>query len=259
MAEEIAAGTLRAEADNKGILQSDAAVLRSGMHDGMPIALGYLVVSFTLGITAHTAGLTPFQGFLASFFNNASAGEYAGFMLIAAGASYWEIALITFIANARYLLMSCVLSQKFAPDAPLYQRLLIGFDVTDELFGITIARPGQVHPYYNYGAMLVALPGWSVGTALGIIAGNVMPPAVVSALSVALYGMFLWVIIPPARSSRIVAGLVGLSFAASFAAVHLPFISTVSSGTRTIGLTLLLAGAAAWLFPVSAKEENHGA
>ena len=260
MAEEIAVDMREENAAAGSLLPSNAAVLRQGIHDGVPIALGYLVVSFTLGITAHNAGLTPFQGFLASFFNNASAGEYAAFTLIAAGAPYWEVALMTFIANARYLLMSCVLSQKFSPDAPLYQRLLIGFDVTDELFGITIARPGMVNPYYNYGAMLVALPGWSVGTALGIIAGNALPLAAVSALSVALYGMFIWVIIPPAHQNRIVGWLVGLSFAASFAAVHLPVLSEISSGTRTIVLTLAIAGAAAALFPVKAQEdEKHGA
>ena len=146
MAEEIAVDMREENVEAGSLLPSNAAVLRQGIHDGVPIALGYLVVSFTLGITAHNAGLTPFQGFLASFFNNASAGEYAAFTLIAAGAPYWEVALMTFIANARYLLMSCVLSQKFSPDAPLYQRLLIGFDVTDELFGITIARPGMVNP-----------------------------------------------------------------------------------------------------------------
>lgn len=235
--------------ERAGRLMPRSAVLREGIRDGLPIALGYLVVSFTLGITARTAGLTPFQGFLASFFNNASAGEYAGFTLIAADATYWELALVTLIANARYLLMSCVLSQRFSPDAPLYHRLLVGFDVTDEIFGISVSRSGPLNPYYNYGAMLVALPGWAGGTALGILAGNILPPAVVSALSVALYGMFLAVIIPPAHKDRVVAVLVLLSFAASFAAVHLPGLAELSSGTRTILLTVVISGLAAVLFP----------
>ena len=143
---------------------SRRALFLEGFHDGIPIALGYFVVSFTLGIAAKTAGLTPFQGFLASFFNNASAGEYAAFTLIAAKASYLELALMTLVANARYMLMSCVVSQKFAPSTPLYHRLLVGFDITDEIFGITIARPGRLAPFYNYGAMSVALPGWACGT-----------------------------------------------------------------------------------------------
>ena len=208
-----------------------------GFHDGIPIALGYFVVSFTLGIAAKAAGLSPFQGFLASFFNNASAGEYAGFTVIASDAPYLEIILITLVANARYMLMSCALSQKFQPGTSIWHRIFVGFDVTDEIFGITIARKGPLNPYYNYGAMALALPGWAVGTALGVVAGNILPPAVVSALSVALYGMFLWVIIPPARKNRIVGALVLASFALSYLASILPGLAALSAGTRTMART----------------------
>ena len=142
-----------------------------GMRDGIPIALGYLAVSFSLGIAARNAGLTAFQGFLASLLNNASAGEYAAFTLIAANATYLEVAIITLISNARYLLMSCALTQRFAPGTPFFHRLIIAYDVTDELFGITIARPGYLNPFYTYGAIVLAAPAWSVGTALGIMAG----------------------------------------------------------------------------------------
>lgn len=241
-----------------GFLATHGQVLREGVRDGMPIALGYFVVSFTLGIAAKNAGLTPFQGFLASFFNNASAGEYAGFTTIAADAAYLEIAIITLVANARYLLMSCVLSQKFAPEASIWHRIFVGFDVTDEIFGITVARKGKLDPYYNYGAMLVALPGWSLGTAIGIAAGNILPLEAVSALSVALYGMFLAVIIPPARRDRIVGALVLFSFAASFAAVHLPGLMELSGGTRTIILTVALSALAAYFFPIKGGD-GHGA
>ncbi len=237
-------------AGRDGFLSDNRQVFREGVRDGMPIALGYFVVSFTLGIAARNAGLDPFQGFLTSFLNNASAGEYAGFTVIAADAPYLEIALITLIANARYLLMSAVVSQKFSPDTPFYHRILVGFDVTDEIFGITVARPGRLNPYYNYGAMSVALPGWSVGTALGIAAGNVLPPSAVSALGVALYGMFLAVIIPPARKDYLIGVLVFLSFIMSYAAAHLPGLMQLSGGTRTIILTLLIAGIAAAFFPV---------
>ena len=145
-----------------------------GMRDGVPIALGYFAVSFSLGIAARRAGFTPFQGFLVSLLNNASAGEYAAFAIIMANATYLEVAIITLIANARYLLMSCALAQRFAPGTPFWHRLLIGYDVTDELFGITIARPGSLNPYYTYGAILLAAPAWAIGTALGIIAGNLL-------------------------------------------------------------------------------------
>ncbi len=227
-----------------------------GMKDGIPIGLGYFAVSFSLGVAAKNAGLTAFEGFIASLLNNASAGEYAGFIVIAADAGYLEMVLMTLVANARYLLMSCALSQKFAPHTPLRHRLLIGYDVTDELFGITIARPGTIAPFYTYGAIAVAAPCWAVGTALGVIAGNLLPLRVVSALNVALFGMFLAVIIPPARKDRTVAALVAISFLASFSAAKLPFTSRLSDGTRTIILTVLLSAIAAALFPVKDEEES---
>lgn len=228
---------------------------KEGMRDGIPIGLGYLAVSFSLGVAAKSAGLTAFQGFTASLLNNASAGEYAGFTVIAANASYLEMVLMTLIANARYLLMSCALSQKFAPDTPLRHRLLVGYDVTDEIFGITIARPGILNPYYTYGAIVIAVPCWAGGTALGVIAGNLLPLRIVSALSVALFGMFLAVIIPPARKNRVVAVFVLISFLASFTASRLPYISQLSSGTRTIILTVVISAVAAALFPVKDEEE----
>lgn len=232
-------------------------VLYEGMRDGFPIALGYFAVSFSLGIAARNAGLTPMQGFWASLLNNASAGEYAAFTLIAAKATYWEVAVITLIANARYLLMSCALAQRFAPETPFFHRLIVGYDVTDEIFGITIARPGYLNPYYTYGAILLAAPAWAIGTALGIMAGNALPLRIVSALSVALYGMFLAIIIPPARKNRVVAGLVALSFALSFACEYLPGVASLSGGTRTILLTVLISGAAAVLFPVKQEADNE--
>ena len=222
-----------------------------GMRDGVPIALGYFAVSFSLGIAARRAGFTPFQGFLVSLLNNASAGEYAAFAIIMANATYLEVAIITLIANARYLLMSCALAQRFAPGTPFWHRLLIGYDVTDELFGIT-----SLNPYYTYGAILLAAPAWAIGTALGIIAGNLLPLRTVSALSVALYGMFLAIIIPPARKSRVVAALVAISFALSFVCNYLPGISALSEGTRTILLTVLISSAAAVLFPVNPGEQE---
>lgn len=224
-----------------------------GFRDGTPIGLGYFVVSFTLGIAAEKVGLNPIQGFIISLLNNASAGEYAAFMVIGSDAPYFEIALMTLVANARYVLMSTVLSQKFSPTTPFYHRIFVGFDVTDEIFGISIARGGRwLNPFYNYGAMLTALPGWSIGTALGIVAGNILPMSAVSALSVALYGMFLAVIIPPARKDKIIGGSVVVSFLMSFLAEN--FFPEISAGNRTIILTILIAGVAAIFYPV--KEDD---
>lgn len=240
-------------------MNSHNKVLKEGFRDGIPIGLGYLAVSFSLGVAARNAGLSAFQGFLVSLLNNASAGEYAGFTVIAANGAYFEIFLMTLIANARYLLMSCALSQKFSPDTPLIHRIFVGYDVTDEIFGITIARPGMLDPFYSYGAILIAAPTWAGGTALGVIAGNLLPARAVSALSVALFGMFLAVIIPPARKNRVIALFVLISFAASFAATYLPLISQLSGGTRTIILTVLISAIAAILFPVNEEEDAKNA
>ena len=229
-----------------------------GMRDGVPIGLGYFAVSFSLGIIAKNVGLTPLQAAVMSLLNNASAGEYMGLTMIAAGASYWEMAFATLITNARYLLMSCAMSQRMDPAMGLRHRFFMAFDITDELFGITIARPGYLDPWYMYGAMAPAIPGWMIGTALGTLAGSVLPARVVSAFGVALYGMFIAIFIPPARKDKVILALVALAFASSWAFAHLPVVSALSDGTRTIILTVLLAGGAAALFPRREEEEQQG-
>ena len=228
---------------------SDRMEWQNGMKDGITIGLGYFAVAFSLGIAARNAGMTPMQGFLASLSTNASAGEYAVFTLIGQNAPYLECAVMTLIANARYLLMSASLSQKLHPSVPSWKRMIIGFDVTDELFGIGIARKGWLNPAYYYGAMLVSIPGWAFGTLLGVIMGNLLPARIVSALSVALYGMFLAIVIPPSRENKIIGALVLISFLLSWLSSVLPAVSSLSSGTRTIILTVLISGTAALLFP----------
>jgi predicted branched-subunit amino acid permease len=230
-----------------------AAPFREGLAAGFPIALGYLAVSFSLGIAAKMAGLSLGQGVLVSFLCNASAGEYAGFTLVAAHAGYLELAAMMLVANARYLLMGCVLSQRFSSDTPLWMRALIAFDNTDEIFAVNIAQRGDVRPARALGTMVLPLIGWAGGAALGMIVGSVLPSLVVQALSVSLFGMFLAVIIPPARENHVVAGVVAVSFAASLAASAAPLVSGLSEGVRTILLTVGIAAAAA-LFPVPDEE-----
>ena len=225
-----------------------------GMKDGVPIGLGYLAVSFSLGIAARNAGMTAFQGFLMSWLGMASAGEYAAITVIAASGTYWEMAAVTVVANIRYLLMSFALSQRLSPKTGLLHRLAIGYSVTDELFGIAVAQPAPLDPVYSYGSYAVAIPCWAAGTALGVIAGNLLPVRVVSALSVALFGMFIAVIIPPARKDRAVLLFVVLSFLASFVTSRVSWFSGLSSGTRTILLTVVLSAAAAAFFPVKEEE-----
>lgn len=228
---------------------------KMGFRDGIPIGLGYLAVSFSLGIAVKSAGLSWFQGFIASWLCTTSTGEYAVFSLMAAGTTVLEIALVTLIINARYLLMSCAMSQRIDPEMPFWHRFVIAFHLTDELFGITIARPDTLNPYYSYGAFCTAVPGWALGTALGTVVGGILPLWLTSALSVALYGMFLAIIIPPARKDKVIMGLIALCFAASYVSEHLPLIRDLSDGMRIILLTVALSTAAALLFPQKDEEE----
>lgn len=224
---------------------------REGLRDGIPISLGYFAVAFSLGIQMGNIDLSAFQGWLMSALVNASAGEYAALTIMAAAGTYFELFLITLVANARYMLMSASLSQRFSAQTPFIHRLLVGFAITDEIFGISISRPGYINPYYNYGAFVVASPGWSIGTALGIAIGNILPALISNALSVALFGMFLAIIIPPAKESRILGAVVAASFAASYLFSVLPFLSALSGGTRTIILTVAISAIAA--LPAAAR------
>lgn len=226
----------------------------SGFRDGIPIALGYLAVSFGLGISCRAASLTPFQGFLLSLLNNASAGEYGGITIMAADEGFLVMAAMMLVINARYLLMSCALSQHLSPNTPLGFRLLIGFDMTDELFGIAIAQPGYLNVWYFIGAMCVTIPGWSFGTLLGVLCGNLMPQWAVSGFSVMLFGMFLAIIIPEGRKNRVILGFIGVSFLLSYAAAKLPLVCQLSDGMRILLLTVAISSAAAILFPH--KEET---
>lgn len=235
-------------------------VFLQGLRDGFPIGLGYFAVAFSLGIVAKNAGLNPFQGFMASALNMASAGEYQLFTSIQTGVTYAEVALATLIVNARYFLMSCSLSQRFSPETKFFHRFLVGFALTDELFGIAIGREGPLDPKYSYGAFVVAIPLWSIGTALGIVAGTYLPVRLVSALSVSLYGMFLAIIIPPARKNFAIACAVVASFFLSYAGSRLPFVRDVSESTRTIVLTVLISAVLALVKPVHGDgEEKKGA
>ena len=142
---------------------------KRGLRDGIPISLGYFAVAFTMGIAAKNCGFTALQATLCSLTHNASAGQFAGFTLAAAGVSLAEMALMILVTNARYLLMSCALSQKLPADTPLHLRLLVGYDVTDEIFSAAMSVPGKVNPFYILGLIAIAMPGWASGTYLGSV------------------------------------------------------------------------------------------
>jgi len=229
---------------------------KQGMRVGIPIGLGYFAVAFSLGIMAKHAGFSAFQATLTSIVGNASAGEFALFTLVAAGGGYLEAAIMTFVANARYLLMSCALSQKLEEDLSFFHRLLLGFYLTDEHFGVAVSVERKLNPFYTYGAIVVSAPGWAIGTGLGVIMGNMLPANIVSALSVSLYGMFLAIFIPPAKENKIIAAVVAIAMLSSWVFSKVAVLWSLSSGTQIIILTVVISLAAAILFPVKEEEQK---
>lgn len=247
--------------DRKGVsvLQDKRLWFGRGVRDGVPIGLGYFAVAFAFGIQAAAARLSPAQSGFMSILNLTSAGQAAAVVLLGVGTTYAELAFTQLVINLRYLLMSCSLSQKIAPETSVLHRMLIGYGVTDELFGIASGVPGRLPPYYSYGALLVAAPSWALGTVLGALAGNLLPARFTSALGVALFAMFLAVILPPARKSRVIAGLVCVSMIASSLLTFLceRFAWTaLTEGFRIILLTVSISAVAAILFPVEEKREG---
>lgn len=225
-----------------------------GMRDGVPIGLGYYAVAFSIGIVASKAGLTWWMGAISSFLTRASAGEYGVYSLVAVNAALMEVIGLSLVANMRYLLMTAALTQKFRPGTSLLKRIMVALCVTDEVFGISIAYPGYLAPSYTFGAMLVSTTMWSAGCASGIVAGDVLPTNIVSALSVALYGMFIAIIMPPAKKDKAVLAAVVCSFVLSGLCTIMPVLKEMNSGTKTIVLTILISAVAAMIRPIKTEE-----
>ena len=226
-----------------------------GFRHGIPIGLGYLSVAFTFGMKAVADGLSPLEALLISMTNVTSAGQFAGLPLILAQASYLEVALTQLIINLRYALMSLSISQKMDSDMNTPRRLFFSFMNTDEIFAVASSQPGKVSHWYLYGLMTAPYLGWSVGTILGAVAGTLLPVFLRNALGIAIFGMFLAIIVPPAKENRVVLGCVLSAFAASAAFAFLPVLRELSSGNRTIILTVVISALAAVLFPRPAEEE----
>lgn len=230
---------------------------KKGFKNGIPIFLGYLAVSFTFGIAAKNAGISSAQAMLISAANLTSAGQFAALSVIASQASYVEMALTQLVINLRYCLMSSSLSQRFDEKIKPYHRYLIAYGVTDEIFGVSSAYSEEnVPPAYCYGIIAVSWPGWVLGTALGCLSGSLLPARILSALGVALYGMFIAIIVPPTKTNRVLLGVVAISMLFSLVFAVTPVLKTVSSGFRVIILTVVIAGVAAWLFPVKEEVQN---
>ncbi len=238
---------------------SRGTVWRKGFQDGIPIGLGYFAVSFAFGIMAKEAGMTAFQIGLMSLTNLTSAGQFAAVGLIVNGASFAEMALTQLIINLRYCLMSCALSQKWDPKVPFFHRLTVAHGVTDEIFGVSVLRDGYLKPFYNYGLMSAACPGWVGGSVTGALCGAILPDSLTSALGIAIYGMFLAIVVPPSKKNKAVGAVVLSAMAMSTVFQMMPVLKNISSGFQIIIITVVVAAAAAMLRPVEVEAiEEEG-
>ncbi|MBR5370740.1 MAG: AzlC family ABC transporter permease [Oscillospiraceae bacterium] len=223
-----------------------------GLVHGIPIALGYLSVSFGFGIRAVNGGLSVLQATLISLLNLTSAGQLAGIDIIAANGTLIEMALVQLTINIRYSLMALSLSQKLDASFSAPHRLLVSYGITDEIFGVAASQKEPLKPSYFYGLMLMAVSGWVLGTFLGAAAGELLPAAVTNALGILMYGMFIAIIIPPARKERGI--LVAVLIAASLSILCAKLLPMISGGFAVIICAVLAAVAAALIFPRPEEE-----
>lgn len=226
-----------------------------GMREGIPIFLGYLSVSFGFGILAIKSGLSAVTSVLISMTNLTSAGQAAGVAIIAAGGTLFEMALTQLVINIRYALMAMSLSQKLDSSFNTSRRMAVAFGITDEIFAMASAREGTLSAPYMYGLILIAFLGWTAGTALGAAAGELLPSVLIDAMGIVLYGMFLAIIIPPARKMRSVLVVVLLAALLSTACKFL--LPGLSSGFAMILSAIAAALAGALLFPLRFEEEEE--
>jgi len=225
-----------------------------GMSHGIPIALGYLSVSFGFGILAVQNGLSVLQSSVISASNLTSAGQAAGVEIIAAGGAILEMILVQLTINIRYSLMALSLSQKLDKSFTTPHRLLASYGITDEIFAVCSSQPGLLTPAYMYGMILISMIGWVLGTFLGASAGEMLPASVTSAMGIVLYGMFIAIIIPPSRKRKSV--LFVTLVAAALSVLFRYVLTFVSGGFAMMICAVSAAALGAWLFPVNDEEEG---
>lgn len=229
---------------------------KKGLKDGIPIALGYLSVSFTFGLQAVNSNLSWWEAVFISLTNLTSAGQFAGLDIMIRGGGFWfEMACTQFIINIRYALMSLSLSQKVDKSVKGIHRFLTGFGITDEIFAVSMGNDEPVSNKYLYGVIILPILGWVSGTFLGAVAGQVLPDVVRSSLSLAIYGMFIAIIIPPAKKNKAVMKVIIISVLLSCAFKWIPVLNGVSSGFVIIICTVISATVGAILFPVTEEKE----
>lgn len=234
----------------------EKGTLSRGFIDGMPIALGYLSVSFAFGMMVVNAGLPVWVALMISMTNLTSAGQFAGMNSILAAAPMVEIAVTQFVINIRYALMSLSLGQKLDSSVKGWQRWLIGFGITDEIFGVASRNGNRLTPKYFAGLIIGPYLGWALGTLLGACASYLMPQPLRDALGVALYGMFLAIIVPPAKNSGKFAMIILCAAALSSCLYWLPWLSSIPVGWSVIICAVIAAGIGALLFPIPDEEED---
>ncbi len=225
-----------------------------GITDGIPICLGYLSVAFAFGIFAIDSGLGVLEALLISMTNVTSAGQLAAVPIIAGGGTLIELAVCQLVINMRYALMSTSLSQKLGSSIRLIDRFLIAFVNTDEVFAVASGKKHNVKRNYMYGLILTPYLGWVGGTLVGSLAGNILPASVVSALGIAIYGMFVAIVIPGMKWSSGTAKAVVFAIILSCAFEFVPFLSAVPDGFSVIICAVVASALFAFLFPVEMKE-----
>lgn len=229
-----------------------------GIKDGIPICLGYFSVSMAFGLTAVLSGIPIWAAVLISLTNLTSAGQFAGVNILVAQGTMVELALTTFIINIRYFLMSLSVSQKVESRMKMWQRLCIAFGITDEIFAVSVQRKKDLSSAYMSGLILTPIIGWTFGTLVGAVATSFMPKSLSDAMGIALYGMFIAIVIPPAREHKNVLFAVVMAIIASLMFTYLPIINKISEGWSIIIITIIVSMVAAFLFPIEEQEETIG-
>ena len=229
----------------------------NGLKEGIPIGLGYLSVAFGLGITAVSMGIKALEALLVSMTCMTSAGQLAGFVIIASSGTIMEMILAQIVINLRYALMGISLTQRLDDRCTTPKRLLMAFGISDENFVLASSKPYSVGPSYFYGLMTFPYIGWSLGTLLGALAGQILPNDLQMALGIMIYAMFIAIIVPPACKSRGVLGTILISVALSCCLKYIPVFSFVSNGFSIIICALIAACVMALLCPVENEETNE--
>lgn len=228
-----------------------------GIKDGLPICLGYVSVSFVFGMMCVESGLPAWVAALISMTNLTSAGQFAGLSLILSGAPLIEIGITTFVINLRYMLMSLSLSQKVDARMSTFTRALLSFGNTDEVFAVCMQQKGPVTTPYMSGLVACVYVGWALGTILGATVTGILPPMVRSAMGIAIYGMFIAIIIPPSRTLRPVLLTVLISMAISSLFYYTPVLNQLSRGWVIILCAVCVSALMAWLFPVKQTQQEE--